>query len=47
MERMPIGKLQLCTAAAGGLPRGLLANYLDCRTSNKAYLRDSLFLGLR
>lgn len=42
-----VSPMQLCTAAAGVPPRGLLANYLDCGTSNEAYLRDPLCLGQR
>jgi malate dehydrogenase (oxaloacetate-decarboxylating)(NADP+) len=44
---IPIGKLQLYTAAAGVPPEGLLPMYVDAGTNNEASLRDPLYLGMR
>jgi malate dehydrogenase (oxaloacetate-decarboxylating)(NADP+) len=44
---IPIGKLQLYTAAAAVPPQGLMPMYLDAGTNNEQYLNDPLYLGLR
>jgi malate dehydrogenase (oxaloacetate-decarboxylating)(NADP+) len=44
---IPIGKLQLYTAAAGVPPQGLLPMYLDAGTDNEGYLKDPLYVGVR
>jgi len=44
---IPIGKLQLYTAAAAVPPQILMPMYLDAGTNNEQYLKDPLYLGLR
>jgi malate dehydrogenase (oxaloacetate-decarboxylating)(NADP+) len=44
---IPIGKLQIYTAAAAVPPEVLLPMYLDAGTDNEAYLKDPLYVGLR
>lgn len=44
---IPIGKLQLYTAAAGVPPQYLLPMYLDAGTNTDIYLNDPLYLGLK
>jgi malate dehydrogenase (oxaloacetate-decarboxylating)(NADP+) len=44
---IPIGKLQLYTAAAAVPPQILMPMYLDAGTNNEQYLADPLYMGLR
>jgi malate dehydrogenase (oxaloacetate-decarboxylating)(NADP+) len=44
---IPIGKLQLYTAAAAVPPQILMPMYLDAGTNNEQCLQDPLYLGLR
>jgi malate dehydrogenase (oxaloacetate-decarboxylating)(NADP+) len=44
---IPIGKLQVYTAAAAVPPEILLPMYLDAGTDTETYLKDPLYVGLR